>query len=353
MFSRRAARSFRSDPSPSGFTLIELLVVIAIIGLLVSMLMPAVQRAREAARRSACLNNIRQLGIAAHNYLDAHRVFPSGWVENETITTCEYPVQPFNEAIVVDIRNDGNLPRAAITPTVVTSLANAGQPHAYQVQVRDWVLGPHWSWHAMLLPQMDQATVQLNFSAPKNEATNWSMLQIPVASYVCPSGALPSARPANLAYSSYRGVMGARANDGLGTQPQPPGPPVTLPQTYNGIFYMNSSIADRDITDGTSNTLLFGESLLGFWGDQFSCCARVRDDLTPTSVDFDTYWSGDPVCNNAGPNVHFFGFGSYHVDVVNFTLADGSSRSIAKNIDGNLYRSLCTRNGREPIKTAF
>jgi len=351
MLTRRAA-SHNLDPIPRrGFTLIELLVVIAIIGLLVSMLMPAVQRAREAARRNSCLNNMKQLATASHNYLDSHRVFPSGWAEPEdpALAQCEFPVQPFQEPVSVDIKNDGNLPRNVVAPSVVTSQAVSGRPNHYNVQILDWSLGPYWSWHAMMLPQMDQSTVAVNFSDPKNSPNNWSMIQIPIASYMCPSGAsFPSQRPGNLGYSSYRGVMGANSN----TQIQPP---AGTPPTFNGIFFGNSHVADQEITDGMSNTLMFGESLFGFWGDQFSCCARVRDDLLPQGVgDFDLYWTGDPSCQSAGvQNLHFFGFGSAHTDVVNFTLADGSSRSIAKNIDGRIYRSLCTRNGREPLDKAF
>ena len=91
--SRATARKGRRTRR-RGFTLIELLVVIAIIGLLVSMLMPAVQKAREAARRSSCINNMRQLGIAAHNYLSSHRVFPSGFIQ--TPAACDYPIANFN-----------------------------------------------------------------------------------------------------------------------------------------------------------------------------------------------------------------------------------------------------------------
>jgi prepilin-type N-terminal cleavage/methylation domain-containing protein len=356
MLTRRAASHHLNDKPHRGFTLIELLVVIAIIGLLVSMLMPAVQKAREAARRNSCLNNMKQLGLASHNYLDSHRVFPSGWVESTdpALAQCEYAVSPWPQPITVDIKNDGNLPRNVVTPTVVTSQVNSGRPNNYQVMLNDWALGPYWTWHAMILPQMDQTTVNISFAAPKNNATNWQMLQIPITAYVCPSGAsFSSGRPGNLGYSSYRGVMGANAVVGVPTQNQPPGPPAASIPSFNGIFYGNSDVADREITDGMSNTLMFGESLFGFWGDQYSCCARVRDDLLPQgSGDFDQYWSGDPPCGQT-PNIHFFGFGSAHVDVLNFTLGDGSSRSIAKNIDGTLYRSLCTRNGREPLATTF
>lgn len=342
----------------SGFTLIELLVVIAIIGLLVSLLMPAVQKAREAARRSSCINNMRQIGLASHNYLDAHRTFPSGWIDNPN-WTCEFPLT-FIQPINIGTSNNPNVPHTVEAPSAPIS-----RPPGFAIEILDYALAPQWSWHAMLLPQMDQSTIQINFALPKNDAQNWAMIQIPVDSYVCPSASTVStARPSNLAYSSYRGVLGADAPSGEVIPPgvpHPP-PPPTAP-VYNGMFFANSGVSDRDVVDGMSSTFMFGESRFGFWGDQLSCCSRaVRKDLTAIyknvgsnfSPTFDTYWSGSPKCKSSGVyNLHFFGFGSDHGDIVNFGLADGSVRSIAKNIDVPLFEALCTRNGRESIPKAF
>ncbi|CAK9023221.1 DUF1559 domain-containing protein [Durusdinium trenchii] len=301
--------------SRGGFTLIELLVVIAIIGLLVSMLMPAVQRAREAARRSSCINNMRQLGLASHNYLDAHRKFPSGWTEDPNNPLCEIDVTPFVEPIVFQLQNN------------------------QQLIIRDWAMGPYWSWHSFILPQIEQSNLQFNYDLVKTDPQNWQYMQIPIDTYICPSASYPSTRPANLGYTSYRGCMGA-------WQQADPDAPLN-----NGIFYGNSSIDDRDITDGMSQTILFGESLFGgFWGDNFACCARARDD----QPEFDAYWTGtaNPNCS-VNSSIHFFGFGSFHGDVCNFTLADGSTRSLAKNMDEQTFWALCTRNGREPLGTDF
>lgn len=322
-----------------GFTLVELLVVIAIIGLLVSMLMPAIQRARESARRSSCLNNMRQLGVASHNYLSSHRTFPSGWIESvPDPSNPNPPAQPCD----IDMSQYFN-------PPIVLSPGTTSQP----ITISDWTMGSGWGLHSLLLPEMEQGTLAINFSGLKTDVntdapinSNWEYIQVPVPSYVCPSASYPDKRPANLGYSSYRGCLGYVPSQQLA---QSGG------TVENGIFYRNSGVDDSDITDGMSNTILFGESLFGgFWGDSYSCCARGRDDLLGSR--FDTYWTGAPGnaqnCSLTG-NIHFFGFGSFHGDVVNITLGDGSSRSIAKNIDDIVFFSLCTRNGHEPIGQEF
>jgi prepilin-type N-terminal cleavage/methylation domain-containing protein len=335
--SRARARKGRRTRR-TGFTLIELLVVIAIIGLLVSMLMPAVQKAREAARRSSCINNMRQLGLAAHNYLSSHRVFPSGYIQ--TLNACDYPITNFPEPVIAPISNVPN-------PVPASPNTSTYDPLSKTIQIREWALNPEWSWHALLLPQMDQLTININYSLPKNDPQNWQMCQVPVEPYVCPSAALPSGRASNLGYTSYRGNLGWWPTlDPMG-QPQQP--------LNNGAFFANSAISDRDFTDGTTNTFMFGESLFGgFWNDRYSCCARARDDMGQSN--FDTYWNvptNPSPCPQPPTIAHLFGFGSFHGDVVVFTLADGSTRTIAKTLDNDTFRALCTRNGREPIMNAF
>jgi prepilin-type N-terminal cleavage/methylation domain-containing protein len=300
----------------SGFTLIELLVVIAIIGLLVSMLMPAVQKAREAARRSSCINNMRQLGLATHNYLDAHRVLPSGWIE--VGSGCLTDVQPFPMPFIFTAANNPNL------------------------VLQEWTLAYNPIWTTLILPQIDQMTVQWDRNHTNVSPDNWVAIQTPIPTYVCPSASLPSARPANLAYLNYRASLGWWS-----AQDNP---------RYNGAFYGNSHLADQDFIDGLSSTVLYGESPFGFWGEEFSCCARARDDLGTSN--FDNYWQvkfkPEPPCPVPKPDtIHYFGFGSFHGPINNFSFADGSTRSIDKNINTQIFRSLLTRNGREPIPEVY
>ncbi len=325
-----------------GFTLIELLVVIAIIALLVALLMPAVQKVREAARRASCLNNLHNIVLAAHNYHDTHRSFPSGWIADINDPQCDYRLHN------------------AITSANPLTIPIHNQQ---QVIINKWDFGPYWSWHAMLLPQMSASTVNLDFrfskfaEDPQGNVRNWSGLQVPMESYVCPSTAVSNVRWHNLALGTYRGVMGYWQSTNPGDpfyrdmSNDPPDPPLN-----NGIFFDNSAVSFRDITDGESSTLMFGDSAFGFWGDNYACCARARED----QPNFDAYWQVPPG-TNCSPNEtgdsligpQFFGFGGFHTDVCNFALADGSTRSISKSIDTGLFRALCTRNGNERISGDF
>lgn len=339
MQNRCLSHNLRSQ-SRAGFTLVELLVVIAIIGMLASMLMPAVQRAREAARRSSCLNNIRQIALASHNYHDTFQTMPSGWVQDPNSTLSDMQVQ-ITPPMTIPIVYNATLPQPpAPTPPVAPGAKSIAQ-------IAQWTLSNYYGWHCLILPQMDQGTVTFDFRFPKSDTVNsrnWNMVQVPVEPFVCPSGSYPSARPSNLGYTSYRGNMGYWPSVDSSGNPLPP--------LMNGMFYQNSQVNFRDVMDGTTQTLLFGETLFGFWGDSYSCCARAKDDITTpqNSPNFDTYWlSPNPT---SGP-INFFGFGSFHTDVCNFAMADGSSKSIAKNIDTNVFRSLCTRNGRETISVSF
>ncbi len=304
----------------SGFTLIELLVVIAIIALLAALLLPAVQQAREAARRTECLNNLKQMALACHNYADVHKSFPSGFILS---------AQP---SIALAFQN---------APIIVPLGPQVGG-QVQQVQLVDWVYSDSWSWQSMILSQMGMTTVGVSFNKPKfdqmNPMTvtdNMVACQQLIGSYTCPSNSLPPGRPQGYGYSNYRGNMG------------------TTPGT--GMMFQDSAVSFRMIRDGESNTLLLGESLMGFWGDGYSCCARVADDnnddisdrgtdgLIPTmrAAAFDTYWTTS--------GIHFFGFGSWHADTCNFALADGSIRGISKNVNFKILKALSTRENGERI----
>lgn len=322
-----------------GFTLIELLVVIAIIALLIALLMPAVQQAREAARRTQCLNNLKQLGIALHNYHDSSRLFPPGWIDQFPPP----PPDPFPDKLIADFNSDYRIP---ITDQAQTqNLTVVFGPTQPDVEYQEWIVSHNWGWHAFILSQMEESTIHLDFKTNplKDSQNNIDAIIVNIESYRCPSSNDPTPVPGGLGLQNYRGC--------IGTSPT------------NGVLFENSSISFKDIPDGTSNTIMLGESKFGFWADGNTCCVRVHNDTIDTSdnitfddnddVDFATFDSyrminedanGDPI-----DAVHFFGFGSWHPAAVHFLLSDGSSRPIDRNIDWQVFRDISTRNGDEQL----
>ena len=200
-----------------GFTLIELLVVIAIIAVLIALLLPAVQQAREAARRTQCRNNLHQLGLALHNYHDAHSCFPPG--------------------------------------SVASAVGSALQDNTAGSR-------PNWSALAMLLPYLDELAVYnaSNFSLEAGNAANTTATRSPLNQFICPSDGAPTVYN-TYGLTNYLLVAGnniycRNAN-------------VTSLPRCCGIFYASSRVRIRDVRDGTSNTMGFGEGAVNISGDPF------------------------------------------------------------------------------------
>lgn len=284
-----------------GFTLIELLVVIAIIGVLMALLLPAVQMAREASRRAQCENNLKQFGVALHNYAERSAKFPFGWQ------------------------------------------CGANDPSRCPID-QAW---PYmWSGWAMLLPMLEEGNLyaSLNFSRESNHLSNTTAIATPMGLFACPSYA--DAKPIPVFQNPgdpttpvlyYAGSANYKGNMAAGLRTGCSDPNNRLCLIFdNGVFYRNSSISFRDITDGASNTILMGESMDGLWADATKCCVRTNSDRTVNARaqgEFVTpwYWS------------------SMHPGNVNYLFGDGSCRSINENIDSEVLTRLMTRAGNDTV----
>ncbi|MEX0725283.1 MAG: DUF1559 domain-containing protein [Planctomycetaceae bacterium] len=309
-----------------GFTLIELLVVIAIIAILIALLLPAVQQAREAARRTQCKNNLKQLGLALHNYHDTYTVFPPGGT------------------------------------------------YAYGVAA-----GAGWSVQARLLPFVDQANLQnlIDFSTTYNVQP--AVTQVAVQVLLCPSEVNNKAYPDG-AITHFPVNYGANYGDWFIWNP-------ATGAGSNGAFYPNSRTSLRDFTDGSSNTLAMAEVKAGqFYLRDAGAMASPPIPASPAALSalggslknsghnewvdarsnqtgFTTTFVPNTVCphSDAGVirDVDFINVRegasatdatyaamtarSWHEGIVNCLLMDGSVRSATENIDLTLWRNLGAR----------
>jgi len=304
---------FQSPRSKNGFTLVELLVVIAIIGALVALLLPAVQSAREAARRMKCQNHLKQIGLGLHNYHDVHGGLPPGGMA-----------------------------------TASTAQANDGM-----------------GFHVFILPYVEQDALfrQFNGSVPYNAAPNRNLGAAKVALYLCPSAinfytenASENAATGEKGWTThYHGNMGP--ND-LVNNTYEVIPSTNGGQSKQGVLGRDTKTRLAEITDGTSNTFMVGETswtrgnplgnLVGYrvWhrgcntNGQLACgsCRNVANGLG-------TIWAGGggvAAYNN-------FSFGSIHPSSTNFLFSDASTRSISNNISLGVLMATSSRDGGETL----
>ena len=291
------------------FTLIELLVVMAIIGLLVALLLPAVQAVREAARRMQCKSNLKQIGLALHNYHDVHLMFP-----------INYGAGPYNE-----------LNRGA-------------------------------GWLARVLPYIDQTALYstLQFGAPLTDPANDAAAKTVVRVFLCPSdvhgsGVMPNRRGSTVprAVTNYKACLGSNWEWG----PFAPSTSTTgrnANQT-NGLELCNGFLCrggDRppfttglaDIRDGTSTTIAVGEAVpewtwhtwwYGFNASTATCAVGLNHWRKPETSLADWFEN--------------YSFSSRHVGGGHFLMVDGSVRFVSENVSEYVYRDLATIQGSEVV----
>ena len=346
---------------PKAFTLIELLVVIAIIGVLVGLLLPAVQQAREAARRSSCKNNLKQVGLALHSFESANRALPPGYLYTSGAT---------HDSQSADISGEDD----------------AANHKGY-------------AWGTMILPVMEKQDLydRFSFELPCFALSNKSARETSVTPYLCPSDMYSadmlvardsgggSAASSSYAGSSYCANWGPA--EGQATNPQPaasqwvnldatPGPSsVESNPNYDpcqGVFYRNSEIKFRNITDGLSKTLAIGERHNGPIQDENgdfitsgaghliyenAWAAACRDENDPGDdhghmVLFDTEFGPNRARQSTDSGVNYGpdrGVAAPHQGNAQFTLCDGSVLTINESIDINVYRALSSRSRGEVI----
>jgi prepilin-type N-terminal cleavage/methylation domain-containing protein len=337
-----ATRSTRASVGESrkGFTLIELLVVIAIIAILVSLLLPAVQQAREAARRSQCVNNLKQMGLALHNYESTFRTLPPAYIS------------------FGNYANITTLPAEDYDPVT-------------------WDASPGWGWGAMLLPYLDQAPVShsLNFSRPIWDLIHVNPIQTRLTVFLCPSvsgshepftlvnesGAplVKQGRPIRVSRSHYvvnHGQESCWGEDsgpagGLGGQ---------VSRLADGPFFRNSRIRFNDIVDGLSSTVLLGEhtsrlsdkTWVGAVPGAYVFPRIITPENAPESAATllvvhsgpalgETDVFGNPIIHPPNfPALHVCQMQSQHPGGANILLGDGVVRFVSENIHRPTFAAL-------------
>ena len=308
-----------------GFTLVELLVVIAIIGILIGMLLPAVQSVRESARRSSCSNNMRQLSLGLTNYRSTFEHFPSGNISNPN------------------------------SPT-------------FQQAFRD----PGINWSCIILPYVEQQAQYDNVFSLSGGLTDTMAANDSVEGrnvlpiFICPSCPMadinPVRQPRVHAKSNYVGIWGirvtSRGNDyeDLVQTQDSNGNIVYDPSAYEGILFLDSAVKSSDIKDGLANTFLISErdggSVIGTNRERAAAtwlgspqANWLNHSLAPCSSNPDSTINSVSTGNLL--NNIFASISSQHIGGANFGRADGSVSFVSEVIDGTAYEALGTKSGGE------
>jgi prepilin-type N-terminal cleavage/methylation domain-containing protein len=318
---------------PKAFTLVELLVVITIIGILIALLLPAVQAAREAARRTQCANNVKQVGLACHNFEQANRRFPPGYLgkipyaaysgsDAVQFSGCLAFLLPFVEAGAMTERFDmdvANYTSGALIPLLDLNDLQADATHANALY-----------WDTGTRPQA------------------WTCAFTKITSFVCPSDEPYSKPNVGAVLNFYPGatielVYFSSGADDIGRTNYVGnagyiGHLNTGNDYWQGVFWNRSRTGFRELRDGSSNVLLFGEVMGG-----------NQPGATPFSFD----WMG---CGNMpsawglSDSPGWYQFSSNHPKTVQFCMGDGSVAAISTSIDLNLFIYLSASGDGNPAK---
>jgi prepilin-type N-terminal cleavage/methylation domain-containing protein/prepilin-type processing-associated H-X9-DG protein len=312
------------------FTLIELLVVIAIITILLGLLLPAVQKVREAASRTRCQNNLKQIGIAMFLYADNYESFPAGY-----LYTPPRPVRIGRGA-------------SHLAPRKVDRHPPAGPPTPNN---------PGWGWAALILDGIEQTNLarQINYTLPVESPSSLPARTTVLSIYTCPS----DTNTGVFTVVSGRGVdMATAATNSYAACFGYGGSPNNLPQYSNGVFYRNSHTRIADIPDGTSSTFLIGERAALFaqspWAGVMTGGTLRTTPGAP--VWFSLVDSAPPMVmarvwthSLNSPRSEPLDFFSPHGQVGNFLFADGSVHALSIATDLTILQGLATVDGGEVV----